>query len=106
MGTFRLIVVMAASLMGTPAAADGGADRARAALRAGQIVSLDRILNSVRRDFAGDIISVELDLEDRTWVYEVKLLTARGALVKLDYDAGNAVLLRTKGVLDSAVKRN
>ena len=44
--------------------ADTDADRARAALRSGEILPLSRILDAVSRQYAGDVIDVKLDRDD------------------------------------------
>jgi uncharacterized membrane protein YkoI len=41
------------------------------------------------------VVEVELDREDGTWVYEVKLLRNDGSRVKLEVDARDGSVLRT-----------
>lgn len=79
-----------------PAWADGDHDRARAALQAGEIRPLAEVMAAVERDVKGDIIEVELEREHGLWIYEVKVLTAAGAVLQLEYDARNATLLRQR----------
>lgn len=61
------------------------------------------LLERVRRDFEGDVLKVELETEDeiegRTerLVYEVKILTPRGRVLELIYDARNLELLEVEG---------
>lgn len=80
-----------------PARADKDADRARAAVQAGEILPLSRILDTVSRQFAGDVIGVKLERDDGAWQYEVKLLLPNGSVAKLEYDARSAALLKAKG---------
>lgn len=81
-------------------------DRAREALRAGEIRPLAEVLSAVKRDFAGEVVEVELERERGRWVYEVKLLTEQGGILKLDYDARAATLLRARGPgVDEARRR-
>ncbi|WP_235844597.1 PepSY domain-containing protein [Cupriavidus agavae] len=85
--------------------ADTDADRARAALRSGEILPLSRILDTVSRQYAGDVIDVKLDRDDGIWKYEVKLLLPTSAVAKLEYDARDATLLKARGHdLDQARK--
>lgn len=85
--------------------ADTDADRARAALRSGEILPLSRILETVSRQYAGDVIDVKLDRDDGIWKYEVKLLLPTSTVAKLEYDARDAKLLKAKGHdLDKARK--
>lgn len=91
-------------------------DRARAARDAGQVLPLAEILERVRREFPGEVIDIELekghhghrdhpggnraggddDREQARLVYEIKLRTAEGRIVKLVYDAGTGALLARK----------
>ncbi|WP_255581722.1 PepSY domain-containing protein [Cupriavidus sp. AU9028] len=89
-----------------PARADADADMARAALRSGEILPLTRILQTVASQYEGDVIDVELERDDGIWKYEIKLLLPTESVAKLEYDARNATLLKSKGRgLESARKR-
>lgn len=79
-------------------------DRARAALQAGDIVPLQRVLDTVYAHFDGVLLEVELEYEDDHakgkgpgWLYEVKMRTPQGAVIKLYYDARNGALIGTRG---------
>ncbi len=71
-------------------------DRALEALRSGEVLSLRAILDRVQTEFGGDLIEAELEDEDHRLVYEIKLLTAEGRVLKLEYDARTGDLLKTK----------
>ncbi|MFJ5383288.1 PepSY domain-containing protein [Cupriavidus sp. CER94] len=92
-----MLAVLAATGGASLALADTDADRARAALRSGEILPLARILDTVSRQYAGDVIDVKLDRDDGIWQYEVKLLLPTGSVAKLEYDARDARLLKAKG---------
>lgn len=79
--------------------------RAKAARDAGQIVPLQTILDRVHAEFHGSPVAIELEDEDGRWVYAVKLLTPAAAIVKLEYDARDAKLLRVKGRGAAAARR-
>jgi len=87
------------------AAADDDHARARAAREAGQIVPLQAILDRVHAEFTGDPVEIELDDDDGRFIYKVKLLGPGGAIVKLEYDARDARLLRAKGRGVDAARR-
>ena len=89
---FALALVLAAA----PANADSDQDRARAAVQAGQVLSLKTILERLEREHPGQVLEVELEQEDRQWVYEVKLLQAGGRLVKLELDASTGELIKRR----------
>lgn len=96
----RLIFLLALGLAlaaGLPGQADEDQDAARRALQRGEIVPLGRVLDAARRDFAGRVVEVDLEREDGAWVYEIKLLGHRGAVIEAYYDARTATLLRARG---------
>lgn len=72
-------------------------DRARAALRAGEVVPLRDILAVVEQEFRGEMLEIELDEKRRRFVYEVKLLTPDGSIIELYYDARTKALLKAEG---------
>lgn len=79
-----------------PARADNDHDRARAALQAGEILPLPKVLESVSKDHPGHVLEVELDRENGRWVYELKILQSNGQIVKLELDARNGQVLKRK----------
>src|SRR5438876_2313269 len=109
MGFHRPLNFLALALMLAFAAVAGAGDdhaRARAAREAGQIVSLRAILDRVEAEFTGSPVEIELDDEDAGhWIYKVKLLAPGGAIVKLEYDARDAKLIRAKGRGADAARR-
>ncbi len=92
---------LAGLLPALPAGAHGDDDheRARAALRAGEVLPLATLLERLQRSHPGRVLEVELERDDGRWVYEVKLLRADGQLLKLALDARNGDVLsqRSKG---------
>jgi uncharacterized membrane protein YkoI len=93
-------MLVIAGMLAQPVAralADDDHERARRALEAGEIVPLDQILQEVQQRYPGTVVEVELEREDRRWVYEVELVAADGRLLKLRLDAGSRQLLREDG---------
>lgn len=81
-------------LLAVPAVrADSDHDRARNAVRAGQVLPLDRVLDRLAFEHPGQVLEVELDDEDGRWVYEIRLLQAGGRRVKLKVDAASGEVL-------------
>ncbi|PYN38543.1 MAG: hypothetical protein DMD98_03795 [Candidatus Rokuibacteriota bacterium] len=108
MGVCRRLTLLAVALILACAAAvmaDDDHARAKAAREAGQIVSLEAILDRVQAEFLGSPVEVELEDDDGPWVYKVKLLTPAGAIVKLEYDGRDGRLLRVKGRGAEAARR-
>ncbi|HEX5390433.1 MAG TPA: PepSY domain-containing protein [Burkholderiaceae bacterium] len=81
-----------------PAAAGDHADhdRARAALQAGEILSLTTVLQRVAAEYPGQVLEVELERDAGRWTYEIKLLQPSGGLLKLEVDAANARVLKAR----------
>ena len=81
-------------------AGDDDHDRARAAVEAGQTRPLAEILETVHRDYPGEVIDVELEDDHHRGrtsnnvivIYEIKVRTADGRILKLCYDAQTGVL--------------
>lgn len=92
-----LICLLAAALVSVPAmASDKDHDRAREAVKAGQVMPLRTVLERLEREHPGQVLDVELEDEDGQLVYEVRLLQSDGRLVKLELDARTATVLRRK----------
>lgn len=100
-----IALLAAAGAAAVPRADDGPEDdheRAREAVRRGEILPLDRLLGRVRRDFRGELLGVELESErhaafDAPLVYEVRLLAEDGTVRELYYDARTGRLLQARG---------
>lgn len=94
--TIALTVLL--SLAALPAA--GGVsdhDRARRSVQAGEVLPLRAILDKVANDFPGDVIETELEDEDGCLVYEIKLISPEGRVMKVIYDARDGRVLKVKG---------
>lgn len=96
----RIIVCMTLLLWMGGAAVAGGEDhdheRARAALERGEVMSLRHILERVEREHPGKVVEVELEREHGRWIYEIRVLRDDGALLKLELDARDGTLLRSR----------
>jgi len=94
------VLALGASLA-APRADDEGDDGFGRAIAAGEAVPLEKLLAVIRQRFAGRILKVEVERETidgrRRWVYEAKLLTPGGIVLKLIYDARSLALLKQKG---------
>lgn len=82
----------------TPAQAASEQERARAAVQAGEIRSLQEILDRVRGRVAGRVLDAELEESGRNrWTYRIKILTGDGRVVALAVDARTGEILRING---------
>jgi hypothetical protein len=66
--------------------------RARAGVRSGEFVPLERIVQDAQRRHPGRILEIELEGDE----YEVELLTDDGVQVELEYDARTGQLLEVE----------
>ncbi|PCI38604.1 MAG: hypothetical protein COB46_10945 [Rhodospirillaceae bacterium] len=96
--------VLSGLIFSTPIWADEDKqDMARKAVLAGEVAPLSELLGIVEKDYKGDIVKIELEDEDadewggsergKIFIYEIKILTTDGNLVKLKYDAKTLKLL-------------
>lgn len=90
-------LLLAALAAAGPAVAGDHHDRARRAVEEGRILPLKEIIARAQKAEPGQVIEAELEDEHGAIVYEIKMLTADGRMLKLYFDAGSGVLLRTKG---------
>lgn len=81
-------------LLAAPALADeGGHDRARRALQAGEIRPLSDIFAAAEAARPGRVIALELEREDGRWIYELELVTSEGRLYEMEIDGATATVL-------------
>lgn len=69
-------------------------DRARKAVEAGEIKPLREVLAEAEKAHNGQLVEAELESKDGKMVYELKLLTVEGRVLKVYYDARSGALLK------------
>jgi len=99
--------IVAVVLLSGPATADDDSDheRARQALAGGNVAPLALILEKVESLYPGKVIEVELESEGDEgeepyvggFLYEIKLLTPEGDVLKIHMDAATMELMRVVG---------
>jgi uncharacterized membrane protein YkoI len=94
---FAAVALAASGLATTPLAGErSDQDEARAALQAGEVMPLLKLLERLQRSHPGQVLEVELEREDGRWFYELRLLQPDGRLVKLEVDARSGEVLEVK----------
>jgi len=73
---------------------DVGPETAKRLLSEGRIKPLSEILDAVRRQVAGEMLEVELELEKTGYVYELKLLRPDGKVQEIEADAASGKILK------------
>lgn len=90
-----LAAVLIAVPIGTVAHADDiGPEVAKRLLKEGRIKPLTEILAAVNAQVPGELLEVELELEDGVYVYEFKLLRPDGRVQEVEADASTAKILK------------
>ena len=79
------------------AAAQRGPDRARRALRRGDILPLRDVIAMVRRRIPGKIVDVQLLQRDRRFAYRLKILNRQDHVMIVLADAKSGRILRVRG---------
>jgi len=95
----RLLTAFLAAALIIGAAAPASAsdhDRARRAVEEGRILPLKEILARAQGAYPGQVIEAELEDEGGLVVYEIKILTTDGRVMKLNYNAATGELLKTR----------
>ncbi len=65
----------------------------RGAVERGQAKPLAQILEAAQKVHPGDVVGVDLETQDSTWIYEVKIADKTGHLVEVHVDAVNGEVL-------------
>jgi uncharacterized membrane protein YkoI len=73
-----------------------GHDRARARVLSGEILPLSTIVGRAELSFGAEMIEAELESRHGRPVYELKLLSPGGRLMKVYYDAVDGSLLKSR----------
>ena len=95
----RVLAAFLVAALAVGAAAPASAsdhDRARRAVEEGRVLPLKDILARAQGAYPGQVIEAELEDEGGMVVYEIKMLTADGRVVKLSYNAATGELLKTR----------
>ena len=98
--TFRAwLFALAAAVLAAGGGAPAGArdhDEARRAVEAGEIRPLAEILSAVRDKLPGQVVGVKLEHEHSRWMYEFRVIDAKGRLFEVYVDARGGGIERTK----------
>jgi uncharacterized membrane protein YkoI len=72
-------------------------DQARHALASGEVLPLDRVEAWLREAAPGEVVDLELEREDGIWVYEFKIISPDGRMLKARVNAKTGQLIGKKG---------
>lgn len=98
MSYVRRTLIAIALLSGLPPiivrADDVGPEVAKRLLSEGRIRPLAEIVDAVRSKVPGELMEVELELENGGYVYDVKLLGPNGRVQEVEADAATGAILK------------
>ena len=95
----RLLIAFLVAALAVGAVAPASAsdhDRARRAVEEGRILPLKESLARAQAVSPGQVIEAELEDEGGIVIYEIKILTVDGRVMKLSYNAATGELLKTR----------
>ncbi|WP_100638749.1 PepSY domain-containing protein [Marinobacter salexigens] len=88
-----------------PASADDDWRKLHEEVQAGRIKPLGDILDSLLRDWDGQVIDVEFEEDDGQRLYEIELLGSEGQVVEFEVDAVTGELLGIEGTNINGMRR-
>lgn len=92
-----LLVLLA--LLPTAMAAEGpasDADLARDAVARGEILPLSDLLPRLAAEFGGEVLDLELEVENKLRVYEFEILTDDSRLIEVEVNAATGEILEVE----------
>jgi uncharacterized membrane protein YkoI len=92
LGTIPLLLL----LVGNTAFGSNDHETARRLSEAGEILSLETILQHAQQHQPGRVLEVEFDNDRGQYIYEVEILNAKGVVWELELDARTGHLLERK----------
>ena len=92
LGTIPLLLL----LVGNAAFGSDDHETARRLSEAGEILSLETILQHAQQHQPGRVLEVEFDNDRGQYIYEIEILNAKGVVWELELDARTGHLLERK----------
>ena len=89
-------VVACTQVQPTWAHEHGDHDRARQALEQGKVLPLRAVLDTIEREYQGQVLKIEFEQEGGRFIYEIRLLQRDGRMAKLEVDAVDGRVLKIK----------
>lgn len=69
---------------------------ARAAVARGEFLPLEAILELVGESHPGQVVEIELELDEGIWEYEIEIITADGRVIEVDLAATDGRILEVE----------
>lgn len=91
-----LIVLLTLMACRGIARADSDHNRARELKEAGEILPLEQVIETAKKERPGRLLEAELKKKEGRFIYELELLDEEGIVWELKYDAKSGALLKSK----------
>jgi hypothetical protein len=75
-------------------------------VKSGELLPLSQIIETLRRDYKGEVIEVELEDEDGVRLYEIELLGPDGQVVEFLLDAATGEIIGIEGTGINQMRRD
>ena len=92
--SFLAVALVLALASGAPLRADDDHELARRLLSEGRILPLTEVIARVQAEVPGEILEVEFEDEDGTYVYEIKILRPDGRVQEVETDPVTGKILK------------
>ena len=102
----RLLLCIACSLPPMSLAGDDDRRGLREQIESGKLLSLSKIIETLRREYRGEVLEVELEDEDSVRLYEIELLGPEGQIVEFVLDAATGELIAMEGSRIDQMRRD
>jgi len=99
------LLVVVLLLAPQPAIADDDWRKLHKEVQAGRIKPLSDILDSLAKDWVGQVVDVDYEQKRGRQIYEIELLGSEGQVVEFEIDAATGELIGIEGSNINAMKR-
>ncbi len=75
-------------------------EKAIQAVKNGEILPLDQILMSLKNEFEGRVLAINLNDSEKGlygWVYDIRMINSSNKVINLRVDAGTSTILMVEG---------
>ncbi|TVO60718.1 PepSY domain-containing protein [Spiribacter vilamensis] len=102
----RVLLCIACSLPLVSLAGDEERRGLREQIESGKLLPLTQIIETLRRDYRGEVLEVELEDEDSVRLYEIELLGPDGQIVEFVLDAATGEIIGMEGSKIDQMRRD
>ena len=97
---FFLVVLWVLNPSEKSSAQSNDHEKAIQAVKNGEILPLDQILMSLKNEFEGRVLAINLNDSEKGlygWVYDIRMINSSNKVINLRVDAGTSTILMVEG---------